>query len=296
MMEAQAEDTPTLDGLVAKLKQKGVSPEELAEFSNALKRYPGVLLHRPIAQQPPARGFTPRPSRFAGYVRKLMTPGYVALMPGAEREEWLELAKATGMRKASDELAIPMAAIHLTVVNQNLQPIDARYQEAFNTTIPAYILAMHEKVGSISHAAYDVLVQEVFSGKTWTPHSWPRHSILKVTPASFELQFTTEIQELVRHGVTESTNPPRGSTRAVRSDMELTECAEEDLIVTRVTRPTGGTKLSITEKGKGQIRKWASQAIPYGKIARRFTIKGEDAHVTRPFIVRVIKEGSAGQR
>lgn len=44
------EQRPDLDLLIAKLKQRNISPESLKEFSDALKKYPKIHLHRPPAQ------------------------------------------------------------------------------------------------------------------------------------------------------------------------------------------------------------------------------------------------------
>lgn len=148
---------------------------------------------------PQHREFVPRPSRCAGYIEKLLTPGYVATMPGSEMNEWLDLAGRTGMRETSDRLAIPRAAIHLTVVNQMLRPTDIRYNNAFCTKIPTYILKIHEKIDFISHKALEVLVQEVYSDKKWRRANWPPHSAMEITPGSLELHFTGEVQVRASH-------------------------------------------------------------------------------------------------
>lgn len=216
MMEPPDGQPPTLDLLVASLKQKNVSPKTLREFSDALEKYPKIRLHRPPSQvrlsshKHPGpvliclkgsrhREFVPQPSRCAGYIEKLLTPGYVATMPRSEMDEWLDLAGRTGMRGISDPLAIPRAAIHLTVVNQMLWPTDIRYREAFCTTIPTYILKIHEKIESISHEALDILVHEVYSDKKWRRAHWPPHCTMEITPLSFELHFTEEVQVRTYH-------------------------------------------------------------------------------------------------
>lgn len=132
-------------------------------------------------------------------MEKLLTPGYVATMPKSERDEWLGLATVTGMSEISDQLAIPQAALHLTVVNQKLRPTDFSYEAAFRTTIPTYILEMHKKTESISHEAFDILVKEVYSDKKWRRDHWPPHCAMEITPGTFESHFTEGVQVRASH-------------------------------------------------------------------------------------------------